>query len=546
MSLFFEGLLAVLSGTAGLLIGFQLSRSNEKPTTSASEDAEEPSEPSNSADAEQVRHLLSNLHQISTGVVGDVREHTSTIEAIGREFQGSRDGTRPSTDVDVLRVIAEIVKANDKLQVQLVEATETIEEQAREIQCQLEEAMTDALTEIPNRRAFDFELERRLAECRRAGTDVSLLILDIDHFKQFNDRYGHQTGDDVLRVVAGTLRQAMREMDLPARYGGEEFAAVLPQTGLEDAKRAAERVRTAIETAKFDCEHGELKVTVSVGISQARGADQPGTLIERADGALYAAKRGGRNRSYFHDDGKSVPVVDEASCPDSEASADAQPPAESVQETPEAATEAGEVAPENISADRTDRLTGLPNRQAFHETLTRRLAERQRHGTSVSVVLVEVDGFKFLKDLYGSKGGHLILQQVPRFLAAALRETDLVARYGDGTFSVMLPVCEIEGAALAADRVRAAIARCHKLRIDGKAIRFTLSVGVAEATDCDEVKSLIGRATKAVRSAESQGGNVTCVCRVAEKEGVDFDPVANFTDLEDAEPEAPAVGFHGS
>src|SRR6185503_7619557 len=105
---------------------------------------------------------------------------------------------------------------------------------------------TDALTGLANRRAFDDELNRRFAEWQRRKTMFSLLILDVDHFKKFNDTHGHQAGDAVLTGVAATLRQTFREMDLVARYGGEEFAAILPVTNLTEALRAAERARAAI------------------------------------------------------------------------------------------------------------------------------------------------------------------------------------------------------------------------------------------------------------------------------------------------------------
>jgi diguanylate cyclase (GGDEF)-like protein len=131
-----------------------------------------------------------------------------------------------------------------------------------------------------------------LATARRAGTPVSLLLLDVDRFKQYNDTFGHPAGDDVLRRTAALIRSVVRESDLPARYGGEEFAVVLPGADVWAAQETAERVRAAM--AEHPWPHAE--VTVSIGVACAIGAVEAGALIEAADRALYLSKSGGRDR----------------------------------------------------------------------------------------------------------------------------------------------------------------------------------------------------------------------------------------------------------
>ena len=160
-------------------------------------------------------------------------------------------------------------------------------------------ARTDALTGLPNRRAFDAELAREWRRAIRAGEPISLLMLDADRFKAFNDRYGHQRGDEVLRTIAACLqRMTRRPGDLPARYGGEEFAVVLPGTGEAGALTMGELVRSAVEA--LDIRHDDSpdgRVTVSVGVgtlSPLVGWDSD-LLLRVADAALYAAKRQGRN-----------------------------------------------------------------------------------------------------------------------------------------------------------------------------------------------------------------------------------------------------------
>jgi diguanylate cyclase (GGDEF)-like protein len=163
----------------------------------------------------------------------------------------------------------------------------------------------DALTGLANRRAFDEALGREWSRCALARTPVSLLLVDVDRFKALNDRYGHQAGDECLRVVAATVGATIRHSsDLVARYGGEEFAVLLPDTDAAGAEEAAERLRAEIQALGMPhegCGVPGAVVTVSVGVATARPVQPgvlpgPGSLIGAADHALYEAKRGGRNR----------------------------------------------------------------------------------------------------------------------------------------------------------------------------------------------------------------------------------------------------------
>lgn len=165
-------------------------------------------------------------------------------------------------------------------------------------------AMTDGLTGIANRRAFDEALEREWKRTLREGSQISLLLLDLDHFKEFNDRYGHQFGDDCLRAVAAAVAGAVRETDLVARYGGEEIAIILPATGSAGALETAEKVRAAVEGLRITHEGNPDAggwVTASIGVATALARDggtmrMPESLLLSADHALYKAKNEGRNR----------------------------------------------------------------------------------------------------------------------------------------------------------------------------------------------------------------------------------------------------------
>ena len=165
-------------------------------------------------------------------------------------------------------------------------------EKARLLQEMAALATLDALTGLPNRRLLDDALARACAESLRTGAPLSVLMIDIDHFKSHNDDHGHQSGDVVLRRVGETLRDNCRSMDIAARFGGEEFCVVMPGTDLPTAAAAGERMRVAI--SRIPAEH---PVTVSVGVTCAPEHGQTATDLTRAaDLALYEAKRGGRNR----------------------------------------------------------------------------------------------------------------------------------------------------------------------------------------------------------------------------------------------------------
>lgn len=160
-------------------------------------------------------------------------------------------------------------------------------------------ASVDGLTGLHNRRRLDELLPRYLGRAGHGHDALCLIMADIDHFKRFNDTFGHATGDDVLLQVAQVLEDKSRPSDFVARYGGEEFAIVLPETTSEQAVVVSERLRTAVEQLQLTQNDGTAlpQITVSLGIAEATASETPQSLLDRADKALYAAKRSGRNRT---------------------------------------------------------------------------------------------------------------------------------------------------------------------------------------------------------------------------------------------------------
>jgi diguanylate cyclase (GGDEF)-like protein len=168
-------------------------------------------------------------------------------------------------------------------------------------------ATTDSLTKLKNRRSFYAQAEQNLTACRRYGKDMSLLLLDIDHFKKVNDSLGHHVGDEVLVKVATRLASMVRGVDTVARFGGEEFAVLLPETNRLGAAVLGERIRAAVEREQIAVDGRNIPVTVSIGIATlaAEEVESIDQLLNIADRRMYLAKNGGRNRICVNDDGKS-------------------------------------------------------------------------------------------------------------------------------------------------------------------------------------------------------------------------------------------------
>jgi diguanylate cyclase len=185
------------------------------------------------------------------------------------------------------------------LEGELKRSSSQVVELKRQLDVVRKESRMDALTGIANRKTFDIELENALNEWKQTGASVCLLMCDIDFFKKFNDTWGHQTGDQVLRLVASCISENVKGRDTAARYGGEEFAVILRHTRLSDAINLANQIRMTIESRKLIKKStGEIlgSITVSIGVAEALPSDNSEELVQRADVCLYRAKQTGRNR----------------------------------------------------------------------------------------------------------------------------------------------------------------------------------------------------------------------------------------------------------
>jgi diguanylate cyclase len=192
----------------------------------------------------------------------------------------------------------EMAKRTDRLGIRMQRSAEKIEALERTLDDARRDATIDVLTGISNRRCFDANLNTLAGEAMNSGEDLCLMLLDVDHFKKFNDTWGHQVGDEVLQFVALTMQQTVRGQDHAARYGGEEFAIILPNTPVEGAMKVGENVRQALEKHHLFSRTANQQlpnITVSIGVSCYDPGEVLADLSRRADGALYQAKHDGRN-----------------------------------------------------------------------------------------------------------------------------------------------------------------------------------------------------------------------------------------------------------
>ncbi len=196
------------------------------------------------------------------------------------------------SDADSAQSNAELMAMRGRLE-ELESESKTARKQMEQQRCL---AMTDSLTSLPNRRALDERMEHEFAQWQRYKSHLSVALMDIDFFKKVNDTHGHAGGDQALMLIGNIISNRVRQVDFAARFGGEEFAILMSSTTIEQAARLLEHLRRFIEECGFNYQGQHVRITMSIGLTEARAGDDPNSALERADAALYKAKQTGRNR----------------------------------------------------------------------------------------------------------------------------------------------------------------------------------------------------------------------------------------------------------
>jgi len=474
---------------AGTGIGWWLRGMSTK-TEAPLEDQTDGGQPDN--DGQDVaRGVMDKLRQVAVSMSANVDEHNDKMLAINHQLT-SDAGVEPE---EVVNAINSLVEANGKMKRDLESAESRLIEQEQQIASREQEAVTDALTSLKNRRGFDDETARCEQLQREMNVTSSVMIIDVDHFKKFNDTHGHQAGDEVLRAVGRALKGAVTARDVVCRYGGEEFAIIYPGRTAERARELSEKARAAIGLERVEFEGKTLQVTASAGLAEFKPGEATASVIKRADKALYGSKDNGRNCGRWHDGEESFPFSVSAKDCDDQAETDYYDD-------------------DDDQSAGSDPITGLPGRDAFMQTTAQRVAESKRTKEPVAMLLLEVDDYAEMLQQQSEAVSKVLLRTTTQFLKAAMRDMDMVARFHSNQFSILLPGSGSERAETVGERLRHAIERC-KLPLGGADLQFTVSIGGATVEAGDDANSLLQRAEHAVEQSKQAGGNAVSVCEAA-------------------------------
>jgi diguanylate cyclase len=433
------------------------SRQRKKPVAKANEESKRK--------AERAAMAAGRVADLAKNVATDVGDHAAKIQAISDDLAGI-DRQSAEANTAVFSALDQMLAANAQLQERLAQAEKQLAVQAVEIKAHESEARTDSLTGLANRRAFDDELKRRISEWERKRIPCTLVLLDIDFFKKFNDTHGHQVGDEVLRQVAKVLKEQSRDSDLPCRYGGEEFGVILSTTDVASARTVAERIRQAVEASTTVCEGKSLKVTCSVGISQFESGDDVSQLIRRSDEALYASKKAGRNCGHWQNGGICLPLTAPVEVP----------PADEA------------LAEPVIPIDMRTTSGGT-----FIQMLKRRVAESHRFGIPLSVMHLKIEEYDVVRQKYGSAIARQMSDVAEPALSKVLREMDVLARLDLGEFVVMLPGKTQYEASIIAKKMRQATSHCILPLVD-RPLSLKFNDGIAELKPNETAQEVLARA----------------------------------------------------
>jgi diguanylate cyclase len=445
------------------------------------------------------RQVLSSLEQLAVQLVRDVEGHGRQLRNIS-----SRIETDENRDLDSVNgAVEQILDATEDVQRRVEVAEKRIEQEAETVQMQAILSHTDVLTSLPNRRAFEAELEKTMRAAKGKAPMCTVFFIDLDHFTNVNNEYGHQGGDVVLRQSASLMKELVRGQDLVTRYGGDTFAVVLGQTTAHDALPIAERIRKQIESTEFSHGSRPLRVTASIGIAQLHAEELIDNDTKRVEQALEAAKHGGGNICFRHDGQACFPVSSVFQTKDAAAGEESLSLASLWRDSTiaEADAKAAAAAAQPVEVDPT-----LSGRSLFAANLSRRLSEWKRGGSAVSVALVQVDQLEELIDRFGEQGQAFLRQVMGRLLEAVTRDMDERCEFEDGLFALILPATDESIALAVADRLRSQVRQC-KVRMGHDLWDLTASIGVAHCTVASRVMDIMLSAEAAMKSAAKQGGD---------------------------------------
>jgi diguanylate cyclase len=432
-------------------------------------------------DAIKTQRVIDHVLQLTSSVAQDVGKHNANIHSLTCELAAVAQGDAAA----VTSIICKLLAANQQLQSRLERAELKLQAHSRQLRDVVVVARTDSVTGLMNRRALDEELQHCLDEFREFSRPATLLLLDVDHFKRFNDAHGHLAGDQALTYVADVLRAESRDTDIVGRFGGEEFAVIFSAATAGAIARRAEAMRSAIGSGWVIFEDRELQITASAGLAQIAAGDDVTTWLKRADAALYAAKHDGRNCTHLSD-GDDLVRIDLAA---GELKPIAGPDEENQAVHAEASAE--------LAAEAFSDIT-------FVQDLSRRIAEWRRGGATFSVVLARIDGLSDSEAGQNDVADSVAIRSACSVARDCLRDMDLVTRWVQDGLAVLLPGAGASDARTVARRMRSALARSSAAAED-QPDAISMSMGIAEGIEGNDAQRVLQRAWLALQAARKAG-----------------------------------------
>lgn len=469
--------------------------------------------------AEKIRGITTQLHSLSERVLDNVCSHTERIKSYGNELS-----TSESVDADtILDAVDKIISANHQMQSELEVAQRQLARQQEIIEQTTMQAKSDSLTGLANRRAVDEHLGKML-ESKKGEEQFGLLLMDIDHFKRFNDTYGHLTGDAVLSCFARLIQQSVKESAFPARYGGEEFVVVLRGDSEQELVEQAAYVRKFISEQTISHEDLELTITASAGLCMLQPGDNLSIAYERADEGLYKAKELGRNRGMWQSKEGWLQFPDAVQAPELQKST--QPASSSTQQTSQASSNDSSSAADNelrkeftedstqanpVASESTETAISSSDNVAedshaeepapayldlatFVEKVRDHLTQLQQMDLPAACIMVEAIIPGDESDTRPS------WQKVLGVVQTKVRGIDILCYFRPFTVCIFLPGCSAEASYERASEIKQILLR-SAIDWDLKAIPEKFSVAVGHVLDKEEVASMLNRLESALDEA---------------------------------------------
>ena len=481
----------------------QLAHHDETARGRSSADSGSPQslESENEATRERLAEVSERLRAYALSMAADVDAHQSRVQAVNDSLHENEDAVSPDA---IFAAVNGMIEANEAMQRQLQSAQDQLQTQAIQIETAEQQAQTDALTRLANRRAFDEHFAKQ--HSLGAGEAGTVALLDVDHFKKFNDVYGHRAGDEVLRSVAGVLKSRLHPHGMVARYGGEEFAVVLDGLPASEASELVEAARVAIGERVIQFEGKQLRVTACSGLADMQPSETMESWLQRADDGLYRSKEAGRDCGHWMDGDVPVPITRSS-------------PREAVTEQPVVSTDGSEpdsasdeVQPEPSSSKQDQEIVGeqegdaepseqprgggyLRNRQAL-ETSFNEL--RQRPGAADHPLFVMAVRFN-------GDPTSLNMRSILQLIRAGSRDVDRIGFENERTLIICVPNADASAVVERAHQICSA-AKTMGLGANPSTPDDPISVGIAPVDTNDKFADITKRCVQAAWDAIGESG----------------------------------------